>query len=77
MISRLPIEEKGGVLSVALATILLSIYGTISYGYTLGIALAMIPFAFLFILFTINNLSVLLIGIFLLNYSIMGVTRYI
>ncbi|MGL5981165.1 MAG: O-antigen ligase family protein [Phocaeicola sp.] len=77
MISRLPIEEKGGVLSVALATILLSIYGTISYGYTLGIALAMIPFAFLFILFTINNLSVLLIGIFLLNYSIMGITRYI
>ncbi|MGL4518269.1 MAG: O-antigen ligase family protein [Phocaeicola sp.] len=73
----LPVIERGGVVAVGLATILLSIYATVTFGYTAGIALALIPFIFLFLLLTINRISILLVVIFLLNYFVMGATRYI
>lgn len=76
MINKLPIETRGGVLAIALASTLLSVYCTLTFGYTVGIALALFPFLFLFMLFAMNQLWVVLVVTFLLNYFIMGATRY-
>lgn len=70
-------EEGRTVFAIAFIMVLLSIYSTISYGITAAFALALIPFMLLFILFAVNNLYVILVGSFFMNYLVMGVGRYI
>ncbi|MGL4851997.1 MAG: O-antigen ligase family protein [Phocaeicola sp.] len=77
MISKSFIEEQGGVLGIAFISVAVSIYCTITLGYTIGIGLAIAPFAFISFLIAINQLHILLLLTFLLNYFIMGLGRYI
>jgi hypothetical protein len=60
-----------------IAFILSAGYGVVVLGFTIGIAMTIMPFALAFVYFSFMNERVAIIALFIINYFLLGIGRYI